>query len=167
MYIFNDSKKFKLVCVKYDNCIEFKACRNGNVIEGILSKGIYYNWIAFPSLNTSCQLAVLSDSFWKEEQLFNILHNDFDVTTVLMTINELKGLFNQNHQSYTDGHKFMSVREYIFWLENQCEILSCQMIEMQTRFESMLDIDLEEELSDERNQYHDMMRFQYDDTIFE
>lgn len=84
-----------------------------------------------------------------------------------MTINELKGLFNQDHQSYTDGHKFMSVCEYIFWLENQCEILSYQMIEMQTRFESQLDIDLEEELSDERNQYHDMMRFQYDDTIFE
>ncbi len=38
MYIFNDSKKFKLVCVKYDNCIEFKVNRNGNVIEGILSK---------------------------------------------------------------------------------------------------------------------------------
>lgn len=40
------------------------------------------------------------------------------------------------------------------------------MIDMQTRFESLLNIDLEEELSDERNQYHDMMRFQYDDTIF-
>lgn len=167
MYIFNDSKKFKLVCVKYDNCIEFKASRNRNVIDGILSQGIYYNWIAFPSLNVSCELADLSDSFWNEEQLSNILHNDFDVSTVLMTINELKGLFNQDHQSYTDGHKFMSVCEYIFWLENQCEILSYQMIEMQTRFESQLDIDLEEELSDERNQYHDMMRFQYDDTIFE
>lgn len=63
MYIFNDSKKFKLVCVKYDNCIEFKASRNGNVIDGILSQGIYYNWIAFPSLNVSCELADLSDSF--------------------------------------------------------------------------------------------------------
>ena len=167
MYIFNDSKKFKLVCVKYDNCIEFEVCRNGNVINGILSKGIYYNWIAFPSLNISCQLADFSDSFWNGEQLFNIFHNDFDVSTVLMTINELKGLFDLDHQSYTDGHKFMSVREYIFWLENQCEILSCQMIDMQTRFESLLDIDLEEELSDERNQYHNMMRFQYDDTIFE
>ena len=167
MYIFNDSKKFKLVCVKYDNCIEFKVNRNGNVIEGILSKGVYYNWIAFPSLNTSCQLADFSDSFWNEEQLFNVFHNDFDVSTVLMTISELKDLFSQDYQSYTDGYKFMSTREYIFWLENQCEVLSYQMIEMQTRFESQLNIDLEEELLDERNQYHDMMRFQYDDTIFE
>ena len=93
MYIFNDSKKFKLVCVKYDNCIEFKVNRNGNVIEGILSKGVYYNWIAFPSLNTSCQLADFSDSFWNEEQLFNVFHNDFDVSTVLMTISELNGSF--------------------------------------------------------------------------
>lgn len=167
MYIFNDSKKFKLVCVKYDNCIEFKVNRNGNVIERILSKGVYYNWIAFPSLNTSCQLADFSDSFWNEEQLFNVFHNDFDVSTVLMTISELKDLFSQDYQSYTDGYKFMSTRDYIFWLENQCEVLSYQMIEMQTRFESQLNIDLEEELLDERNQYHDMMRFQYDDTIFE
>lgn len=113
MYIFNDSKKFKLVCVKYDNCIEFKVNRNGNVIEGILSKGVYYNWIAFPSLNTSCQLADFSDSFWNEEQLFNVFHNDFDVSTVLMIISELKDLFSQDYQSYTDGYKFkINVKSY-------------------------------------------------------
>lgn len=56
MYIFNDYKKFKLVCVKYDKCIEFKVNRNGNIIEGILFKGIYYHWIAFPSLNASYKL---------------------------------------------------------------------------------------------------------------
>lgn len=167
MYILNDSKKLKLVCVKAGDSFEFKASRNGNPVEGILSRGIHYNWIAFPSLHISCQLADFSDSFWNREQLSDIFDNDFDVETVLMVIEQLRFLFDQDHQSYTDGHKFMSSREYIFWLENQCEILSCQMVWIQTKFEDLIDDDLVDKLLDERVEYHNQMRFQYDDTIFE
>lgn len=61
----------------------------------------------------------------------------------------------------------MSQREYIFWLENQCEILSIQMLKSQMKLECFIDENLEEELDDERNQYLNTMRFQYEDTIFE
>ena len=136
-------------------------------MEGILTKGLYSNWIAFPSLRVSCELSDFSDLFWNREQLENIIENDFDVETILLVINELKLLFDQDSQSYFDGQKFMSQREYIFWLENQCEILSIQMLKLQMKLESFIDENLEEEFDDERNQYHNTMRFQYEDTIFE
>lgn len=167
MYLFDDSKKFKLVCVKNGDSIEFKASRNENVLEGILNRGTHYNWIAFPSLQISCQLADFNDIYWNAEQLSDIFDNDFDVDTVLMIIKEAKDLFNQDHQSYSDGHKFMSIHEYIFWLENQCEVLSYQLIKLQAQAERLLHRNLQDELEEERKEFHDTMRFQYDDAIFE
>ena len=167
MYLFDDSKKFKLVCVKNGDSIEFKVSRNENVLEGILNRGTHYNWIAFPSLQISCQLADFNDIYWNAEQLSDIFDNDYDVDTVLMIIKEAKDLFNQDHQSYSDGHKFMSIHEYIFWLENQCEVLSYQLIKLQAQAERLLHRNLQDELEEERKEFHDTMRFQYDDAIFE
>ena len=61
----------------------------------------------------------------------------------------------------------MSVHEYIFWLENQCEVLSYQLIKLQAQAERLLHRNLQDELEEERKEFHDTMRFQYDDAIFE
>lgn len=164
---YDESEKLNLICIKSGNSIEFKASRNGNLIEGILIYGIHYNWIAFPTFFVSCQLADFSDKFWNREQLETIFENVFDVETILLAIDELKSLFDKDVQSYSDGYKFMSQREYIFWMENQCEILSVQMINLQTKLESLTDYELDEDLSNERNEYHNTMRFQYEGTAFE
>ena len=93
MFILNDYSDFKLLCVKSHDSIEFKASRNGNLIEGILSRGIHFNWIAFPSLGISCQLSDFSDTFWNTEQLDSIFNNPFDVDTALLIIYNLKQIF--------------------------------------------------------------------------
>lgn len=163
MYTSNNSSDFFLTCVKDSNTIEFKTSRNGNQIEGILSKSISYNWIAFPSLHVCCQLADLDDVFWNSEQLKDLFDNTFDVDTILMAISELKDLFEQDHQTYFNGQNFLSKNEYIFWLENECEILSSQLMEAQ----EVLGADFNHKLQKEKKDFHNMMRFQYDDAIFE
>ena len=167
MYTLNDTCNLYLKCVKCGDSIEFKASRKENPIEGILSKGIHYNWIAFPSLHLSCQLADFNDIFWNAEQLNDLFDNPFDADTVLMVISELKDLFEQDCQTYFDGHRFMSKSEYIFWLENECEILSVQLDKLQLAAQEVLDDDFADTLQKEKNDYHNSMRFQYDDTIFE
>lgn len=167
MKYYDKSKGLEFVCVKFGDSFEFKASRNGNLVEGILTRGVHYNWIAFPSLRVSCQLADFSDLFWNREQLESIFDNDFDIETVLMIIDELRFLFDQEYQSYTDGYKFMSTSEYVFWIENQCEILSVQLMNLHLKIENLTGDNLEKQLLEERNEYHNTMRFQYDDTIFE
>lgn len=94
MNYYNESKKFSLKYVKTGNSIEFEGSRNDNLVEGILTKGLYSNWIAFPALRVSCDLSDFSDLFWNREQLEYIIENDFDVETILLVIDELKLLFD-------------------------------------------------------------------------
>ena len=168
MYIFKDSDGFKLSCVRTEDCIEFTVSQDGNRVDGVIGRGIQYNWIAFPSLNISCQLADFSDEYWNSEQLYDIFKgNTCYVRLTLLAINEMKNLFEQDYQDYSDGYKFMSKNEYIFWLQNQCEIISSQMLELEMRIEDELHLELREELEEERNEFHKQMRDEYDDAIFE
>lgn len=166
----NDFKEVSIdyvSCIKSSDYIEFKASVNGNLFEGIISRGIHYNWIAFPSRHVSCQLASFSDSFWNREHLEEIFNNQYDVNNVLLIIDELTPLFNQDRQSYFNGQKYMSKNEYIFWLENQCEILSAQMVILEIEIEKLEGRNDSYQRKKERDDYHDIMRFQSDDTIFE
>lgn len=84
----------KLHSVRSGNMIEFLVSRNENQLEGALTRGIHYNWLALPQLEVSCQLANLDDDFWNREQISGILENPYDVETLIMTIHELSKQFN-------------------------------------------------------------------------
>ena len=109
--------------IKSKDSIEFIVEDNGYRIHGILNKGHYFNWIAFPELNVCCELASFDDVFWNKEALSLIFKSSYQITSVLNVIEHLKSMFNDD-SAYFDGHHFVSTREYIFWLETECESLS-------------------------------------------
>lgn len=119
----------------HTNVAEFNMTANGIQYSGILGVGTYYNWIAFPSIGYACELADFFDDFWNMESL-SAHFNEYDGKAILTIIHEVSELlqFGITH-NYTDGKRFMSQREYIFWLENECESLSYQI----TKLEMIMD----------------------------
>ena len=65
----------KLHSVRSGNMIEFLVSRNENQLEGALTRGIHYNWLALPQLEVSCQLANLDDD-WNDLLFFLISDDD-------------------------------------------------------------------------------------------
>lgn len=148
--------------IKSKDSIEFIVQDNGYRMHGILTKGNYFNWIAFPELNVCCELASFDDVFWNEESLSTIFNSSNQIKIILKVIKELKSSF-EDSRTYFDGHHFISTREYIFWLENECESLSRQLIE----FESHLDVgDIDKWLEHARLDYYKYMREQYSKDAF-
>lgn len=120
--------------IKSVNSIEFIVEDHGYRLHGFLTKSLYFNWIAFPELNVCCQLSSFDDVFWNEEALASIFDSPHLVHSALLIISRLKPMFDSD-SSYFDGRHFISFREYLFWLETECESLSQQLIE----FESYID----------------------------
>lgn len=77
----------------------------------------------------------------------------------MSTICELKSMFDDESQ-YFDGKRFLSQREYIFWLEYECESLSRQIIKFEMAIENS---EVDKWLERERVEYYKYMRIQYDD----
>ena len=90
--------------------------------------------LLFLKLNVCCQLSSFDDVFWNEEALASIFDSPHLVHSALLIISRLKPMFDSD-SSYFDGRHFISFREYLFWLETECESLSQQLIE----FESYID----------------------------
>lgn len=148
--------------IKSGDSIEFIAEDNGYRIHGILARGNYFNWISFPELNVSCELASFDDDFWNEESLCSIFKSSNQIEMILDIIKCLKHMF-EDDINYFDGHKFISTREYIFWLETECEMLSQQLIEI----ESKINCDeIDKWLKHLRIDYYKYMREQYDKDAF-
>lgn len=157
-----------IIAMKIDKTImskdstEFIVQDNGYRIHGILTRGNYFNWIAFPELNVCCELASFDDVFWNEESLSSIFKSSDQVKIILYVIKELESLL-EDDTTYFDGQHFISTREYIFWLENECESLSRQLIE----FESHLDAgDVDKWLEHARLDYYRYMRNQHSKDAF-
>lgn len=148
--------------IKSKDSIEFIIEDNGYRIHGILTKGNYFNWIAFPELNVCCELASFDDEFWNEESLSTIFKSSHQIEIILQVIKHLKSLF-EDSTTYFDGHHFISTREYIFYLETECESLSRQLIEFKTHL-NIGDVNKWLELS--RLEYYKYMREQYSEDAF-
>lgn len=148
--------------IKSNDSIEFVVKDNGYRIHGILTKGSYFNWIAFPELNVCCELASFDDEFWNYEAICSIIPSPDQIETILNVIKNLKSLFEDN-KNYFNGHRFISTREYLFWLESECESLSRQLIEFESRID---DEDIDKWLEHERVNYYKYMREQYDNDAF-
>lgn len=148
--------------IKSKDSIEFIVEDNGYRIHGILNKGHYFNWIAFPEFNVCCELASFDDVFWNEEALSLIFKSPNQITSVLNVIEHLKSMFNDN-STYFDGHHFVSTREYIFWLETECESLSRQLLEFELHLENN---DVDKWLEYARLNYYKYMREQYGKDAF-
>ena len=147
--------------IKSNDSIEFIVENHGSRLHGTLTKGTYFNWIAFPSMGVSCELADLDDHFWNEESLSRIIPSNLDIETILELIDYLKFMFDDDE--YFDGKRFISKSEYIFWLENECESLSRQLIEWEVHTQND---DVDKWLEYNRLQYYKYMREQYDKNTF-
>ena len=148
--------------IKSKDSIEFIVEDNRYRIHGILNKGHYFNWIAFPEFNVCCELASFDDVFWNEEALSLIFKSPNQITSVLNVIEHLKSMFNDD-STYFDGHHFVSTREYIFWLETECESLSRQLLEFELHLENN---DVDKWLEYARLNYYKYMREQYGKDAF-
>lgn len=158
---FEETMKIKKA-IKSNDSIEFIVEDNGYRIHGILGKGNYFNWISFPELNVSCELASFDDVFWNEESLSSIFKSSNQVELILKVIKKLKSMFDED-SNYFDGHQFLSTREYLFWLETECENLSRQLIEFESHIECD---DVHQWLERARLDYYKYMREQYSKDAF-
>lgn len=149
--------------IKYRNSIEFIVEESGYRIHGILTKGIYFNWIAFPELNVCCELASLNDIYWNSEALNSIFESIDYINIILHVINLLTSMFDEEEITYFDGHHFISTREYIFWLEHECESLSRQLVEFEMHINNG---DVDKWLEHARLDYYRYMREQYSKKAF-
>lgn len=128
--------EYTIQTIKNTNIVEFTIKFNGNKIDGILGIGSHYNWLSFPSLNISCQLATFSDAFWNREQLSNIFDDDRIVNVLCNAIPKLTPV-PHDEDFYFDGKSFLNPREYIFFLESHNESLSRQLIETEIKMNSL------------------------------
>lgn len=149
--------------IKSGNSIEFIVEDGGYRIHGILTKGIYFNWIAFPELNVCCELASLNDIYWNSDALNSIFESIDYVNIILHVINHLTSMFDEEEITYFDGHHFISTREYIFWLEHECESLSRQLVEFEMYINNG---DVDKWLEHARLDYYRYMREQYSKEAF-
>lgn len=152
----------KFLVLKSNDSIEFIVEDNGYRIHGILGRGVHFNWIAFPELNVSCELADFNDIYWNRESLSSIFKSSNQIDIVLKAIKNIESMFDEQ-TIYFDGHHFISSREYIFWLESECEALSIQLTEFETYIESD---EVYKWLERARLSYYEYMREQYSNDDF-
>lgn len=162
MIIEFNEERLHLECIKNYDTIEFTVRKNGNIINGFISRGSHYNWLALPIIGVACQLSSFEDSYWNGEQVYRLLDNPFDAEVITFIIPIVGSMFNKESQDHFDGKQFLSLREYIFWLENECEALSNQICKLEVKLDNFDSKDL---LYDSE-QYHITMREQYDVDIF-
>lgn len=123
-------KKYETDQTIHQDCLEFVLDVNGQRLNGILGKGIYFNWISFPKLGVSCELSHFSDVFWNQEQLLQMFDDPFLVNEVSDFVKNIESFFEPD-EVYFDGKRFVNTKEYIFWLESHCEACSNQLIKME------------------------------------
>lgn len=107
--------------------IQFFVSINDIPVEGILGCGIHYNWIALPKLKICCELAHFDDSFWNFEILLASLGNELVCKQLIAIIRCVHPLLKETSQSFFDGKNYLSTKEYIYYLECECESLSIQL----------------------------------------
>lgn len=134
--------------VKHSDVIEFSLTTDGVILSGILGKGMKYNWVSFPELQTSCQLSYFNDTYWNSEKLADIFNSKKLVKDLTNLIVFLSDMFDKEEQDFYDGKRFMSIREYVFWLEQENE--SLERDELITEWEK-----------DKHLEYYQWMREQY------